>query len=404
MQGPAARQARSPRNCMTASCPVCASRETADLDEGFDAPVLMNRLYANPAEARAAPRGHLAFAGCRACGFVWNRAFEPEKIVYDGDYENDQTHSPAFAAHVEDRARDVIAGAHDGIPIDFLEVGCGQGGFIATVARIAGGRLRGAEGFDPAWRGADGEGPAGSRIHKCYLDKHTASRLALAPNVVASRHTIEHIPDPPAFLRTIRQALGTQSRANLFIETPCAEWILERGAVQDFFYEHCSIFTARSLALALRNAGFASPHVTHVFGGQYLWARAGGSHADEAADVGPAPPLSITNVRRAFLARWRDDLAGRAANGPVALWGAGAKGVNFALLADPAGRAIDCVIDVNPAKQGKYLAGSGLPVVAPAAAATRKPASIYVMNPNYLGEIRAQAAQAGLAADLIPIN
>ena len=85
-----------------------------------------------------------------------------------------------------------------------------------------------------------------------------------------------------------------------------------------------------------------------------------------------------------------------------AVWDA--KGVNFALLSDPAARTIACVIDVNPAKQGKYLAGSGLPVVAPAAAAARKPASIYVMNPNYLEEIRAQAAQAGLAAELIPIN
>ena len=390
---------------MRATCPVCSSSELAQLDEGFDVPILMNRLYPSCDEARAAPRGPLAFLGCRACGFVWNDAFDERRIVYDANYENDQTHSPAFSDHLHARARDVIAAVGEGAPIAFLEVGCGQGRFIVEVAQLAGDRLQSAEGFDPAWRGADGEGPVGSRIHTCYLGPETVGRLQRAPNVVATRHTIEHIPDPVAFLRTIRDALGPRSTARIFVETPCVEWILQHEAMQDFFYEHCSLFSAQSLAQALHRAGFVSPRVAHVFGGQYLWASAETSGIDDYTDHAQGGRLDrMQDARSAFVTRWREDLARRVTKGPIALWGAGAKGVNFALLIDPDATSIDHVIDINPAKQGLYLAGSGLPVVSPAQSALRNAAAIYVMNPNYFEEIKLIAARENMGAELVLIN
>ena len=262
-------------------CPVCRSPDTGLLAARVEAPVLMNRLYATPEAARAAARGPLELARCRACGFVWNRAFRPELIAYDGDYENDQTHSAVFARHVRERAEAVAAAAPAGASVDVLEIGCGQGRFLEQVAAAAGARLGAAEGFDPAWRGADGDGPGGARIHRCYFDVATAGLMRRAPNLVVSRHTLEHVPDPVAFLTAIRQALGPGARARLFVETPCVDWILERQAMQDFFYEHCSLFTAGALALALRRAGFKAPKVGHVFGGQYLWAEASTFGADE---------------------------------------------------------------------------------------------------------------------------
>lgn len=391
---------------MIKSCPICSAPDPVRLDARDDVPVLMNRLYATAQAGREAARGPLSLRGCAACGFVWNAAFDPDLIVYDADYENDQTHSPAFTRHVHARACDVVSAAPQGQPVDYLEVGCGQGNFISEVAQVAGSRLRSAEGFDPAWRGADGEGPSGARIHICYFDKTTASRLQQSPNVVATRHTIEHVPDPVAFLTAIREALGTKAQATIFVETPCVEWILKHEAMQDFFYEHCSLFTADSLSYALQRAGFVNAHVDHVFGEQYLWARAETTGA--ADQTGVKPPMrarpALEGVRQKFVERWRADLEKRAADGPVALWGAGAKGVNFAVMTDPDRTLIDHVIDINPAKQGKHLPVSGLPVLAPQAAAERAPKTIYVMNPNYLDEIRENAASVGIAAQFIPIN
>jgi hypothetical protein len=366
----------------------------------------MNRVYPTPQAARAAALGPFDFWACSACGFGWNRAFDPDLIVYDEDYENDQTHSPAFLAHVRERAAEVVAAAPVGEALDYLEIGCGQGVFIGEVARAAGARLATAEGFDPAWRGADGDGPNGARIHKVYFDAATAGRLTRAPNVVASRHTIEHVPDPPAFLKSLREALGEASTARVFIETPCLAWILDHEAMQDFFYEHCSVFTAGSLRHALQRSGFEVDAVRHVFGGQYLWASARAARNPDVtpldAGAGSAAPMQGAQAR--FTARWRSAVRAARADGPVAIWGAGAKGVTFALLVDPDGGLIDHAIDINTAKQGQFMPLTGLEVRSPDGSAARTPATIFVMNPNYLEEISQIAASAGLAARLVAVD
>jgi hypothetical protein len=55
---------------------------------------------------------------------------------------------------------------------------------------------------------------------------------------------------------------------------------------------------------------------------------------------------------------------------------------------------VSTVIDINPAKQGKYLAATGLKIQTPAAALAQLPAgsTIFVMNSNYLDEIRSMSA------------
>src|SRR5206468_766444 len=133
----------------------------------------------------------------------------------------------------------------------------------------------------------------------------------------------------------------------------------------DFFYEHCSLFTAPSLALALERAGFAVTGVGHVFGGQYLWAEG----ATRPAAGRPGAGADTVPLARAFaadeqarVAGWRALLAGAAARGPVFAWGAGAKGVTFCNLADPDRARLAGVVDVNPAKQGRFLPGTGHPI------------------------------------------
>ncbi len=389
---------------MRNDCPICGAAHPTPIDHRTHTPVLMNRLYPSRDAARSATRGTLDIVACPTCGFAWNRAFEPNLVVYDGDYENDQTHSAAFLAHVMARADDVVASVPVGDQIDYLEIGCGQGGFIGEVARKAAGRLRSAEGFDPAWRGRDATGPDGSRIHKVYFTADNQNRLIHTPNAVASRHTIEHVPDPVAFLSAIRAALGPDSRAKIFIETPCIAWILTHEAMQDLFYEHCSVFTADALRYAMEKSGFGSVTVHHVFGGQYLWAtgiagatfippRLPSSRLDQLGKAGPR-----------FTEKWSTAVRAARYSGTVAIWGAGAKGVTFTLLTDPEAQIFDCAIDINPGKQGLHLAGSGLQVLSPRAAAERNLKTIFVMNPNYLDEIWRLTSDHSIDATLVPIN
>jgi hypothetical protein len=78
------------------------------------------------------------------------------------------------------------------------------------------------------------------------------------------------------------------------------------------------------------------------------------------------------------------------------VWGAASKGVIFSLFMRRAGITIDHVIDINPAKQGRFLAATGIQVMAPEAVLPKLPAGsrIIVMNANYAEEIRQQAGPA----------
>lgn len=178
-----------------------------------------------------------------------------------------------------------------------------------------------------------------------------------------TRHVIEHVDDPAGFLRSIRDTLDSVADARLFIETPCVEWILRNRVAWDFFYEHCSLFSARSLSALVSVCGFSVRSVTHLFGGQYLWLEAGVSGRDAAPDYYPGdiPQLAAdyNTYERGYRESWMQRLDALASRGAVCIWGAGAIGVTFANLVDPPCAKIGCIVDVNANKQGKYLPGTG---------------------------------------------
>ena len=63
------------------------------------------------------------------------------------------------------------------------------------------------------------------------------------------------------------------------------------------------------------------------------------------------------------------------------------------MLCKRRGIALDGVIDVNPAKHGKYLPATGMPVMSHEHALEYYPEGthVYVMNSNYLDEIKAMS-------------
>ena len=63
---------------------------------------------------------------------------------------------------------------------------------------------------------------------------------------------------------------------------------------------------------------------------------------------------------------------------------------------------IDLAVDVNPHKQGKYLAGTGKRTIAPAELLDVRPDVVIAMNPVYLDEIQASLDALGVAATLVP--
>lgn len=380
-----------------APCPICGCESAHQLVARERVPVFQNAVYRSAEAAREAATASIDFRKCRQCGFVWNAAFDPAVIDYSGDYNNSQTASRAFQDHLSERVTRILSALPDKDKVTIVEVGCGQGDFLATLADAvpAGRRLR-AYGFDPAYRG-DTALPEGFEIWPAYFTAESAARLPHAPDIIVSRHTIEHVPDPVGFLQAIRATLPQDASASLFVETPDHTWILENEAFQDFFYEHCSLFDFSSMGLALQKSGFAPTRIERCFNGQYLWAE-----AQAGPDFMHAGGAKFAARGAAFHDHWQRQL--QRVSQPVVLWGAGAKGATFAMMMDPDCALINCVVDANPDKAGGHIPMTGHRVVSPQSLKEAGVGTIIVMNPNYLEEIRQQLAELGLAPKLIALD
>jgi hypothetical protein len=92
----------------------------------------------------------------------------------------------------------------------------------------------------------------------------------------------------------------------------------------------------------------------------------------------------------------------KAAGQQAVVWGGGSKGVTF-LNTLQIQYQIEYVVDVNPHKHGKYVAGTGQMIVAPEHLIKYRPDIIIVMNPIYLEEIARYVKQMNLSTELMPI-
>lgn len=321
---------------------------------------------------------------CRSCGFAFNSSFDLGLVPYGEGYENDQSKSERFANHMLEMAARVRASARGG-PLRAVEVGCGQAQFLRLVLAANSAPGDRAAGFDPSYAG--GETP-GCEVYPAFFNANALQNIGFTPNVIISRHVIEHIPDPLTFLAELRNALGLLPAVDIFFETPSIDWIFENGAFWDLCYEHCSYFTPGSLRFAFEAAGFAVSSVDPVFGGQYLWLSAATGRRNAGL-----PPVDETHARDFVRAtaqnqsQWREMLVKLRTEGKIAVWGAATKGATFVQDLDFDATLVDCLIDINPLKQNRFLPLTAHPVVDWQRALSRGISTIITTNPNYAAEI-----------------
>lgn len=198
------------------------------------------------------------------------------------------------------------------------------------------------------------------------------------------RHVLEHISKPEQFLQSLRDANG--GKGLIYIEVPCFDWICTRHAWFDIFYEHVNYFRMSDM-LGMFDRIISSGH---LFGGQYMYVI-----ADLASLKTPSiNTAGVANFPVELLKNpWRREEQSTA---PVAVWGGASKGVIFSLLREQSGHPVTWVIDINPAKQGLFLPVTGLQAKSPSMALTEIPpgTTVYVMNSNYLSEIKEMSNHA----------
>jgi hypothetical protein len=190
----------------------------------------------------------------------------------------------------------------------------------------------------------------------------------------------------------------------VFFEVPNVLYTLRDMGIWDIIYEHCSYFSPHSLAHLFGEIGFEVLDVSAVFGGQFLTIETRlASQPDNAGDH-----ESISSLVEAFaenyhnkVAYWQRHLAEIEQDGRKAVvWGAGSKGVTFLNILKTRDM-IEYVVDINPRKEGKYVAGTGQQIVPPDFLREYRPDVVVIMNGNYHDEIRQTLDGLGLVSEIL---
>lgn len=383
---------------MNVRCPVCTSSQYDDVLSLPQLPVLVN-AQVRPDAALHVAKGDMDLVVCLGCGHLYNRSYDAALLDYDAAYENTLHFSKQFQAFARGLADRLVAD-HDLVGAAVAELGSGPGHFLSMLCDAG---VAQAAGYDPSYdphRLGAPEHPAVTISTELFpADGSLPVRLAF------SQHVLEHLDDPVAALAAQRAAVVATGGA-VYSEVPNGELMIEQCALWDLIYEHRSYFVPTSLTLACRRAGLDVTAIDAAFGKQFLWCEAVPGDGDEHAQADPGAVEAAVAAARSFgsaatarIAEARDDLARWAGEGPVALWGAGSKGMTYLnLVADVA--PVAAVVDINPRKAGWGVPGTPLTITGAEALVAIRPRTVLAANPIYIDEIGAQLAELGVDAEV----
>jgi SAM-dependent methyltransferase len=383
-------------------CPVCGNDSTRGFLTIEQVPVYCNVLLDTALEALAMPRGDLAMRFCENCGHVFNGSFNPSLLEYSQAYENSLHFSGKFDEYARALAERLVH-RYDLHGRTVIEIACGKGDFLRLLCRL--GDNTGI-GFDPSYvPAAAAPEERVTFVQDYYSDRYASGRADL----VSCRHALEHVPDPRVMVSTAAEALVAEPPGVTYFEVPNVRYTLMDGGIWDLIYEHYSYFSEQSLAFLFQQAGYCILDLGQSFEGQFLYVEATRGDTRACPEQEPAETResqvahveAFADAYHAKLGEWRATLHGlREAGRTPAVWGAGSKGVMFLnTIAREAG--LQTVVDVNPRKHGKFVAGTGQRIVSPRALGDMGVDTVIIMNPAYRDEIASELRGLGFHSETL---
>jgi SAM-dependent methyltransferase len=260
-------------------------------------------------------------------------------------------------------------------------------------------------GVEPAANVADVAREKGIRTLVKFFGQAAAREIAATMNahLLIGNNVLAHVPDLNDFVAGMKIVLAP--RGVITMEFPHLWQLIEREEFDTIYHEHFSYFSFLTATKVFAHHGITLFDVDELptHGGSL---RIYGRHADDESKP-------ITDAARELLERERAAgyeelgtyrgfsekvkrakwelleflIAQRREGRRIAAYGAPAKGNTLLNYCGIGTDLIDFTSDVSPHKQGRYLPGSRIPILAPEAIAEAKPDLVLILPWNLKDEI-----------------
>ncbi len=334
------------------TCPACGHHVAVPFFDGGEQPLATLAWPQSEADAKKLPRYHLDFVRCVGCGHVYNAKFDYANVPYSTKPNLMFNQAANWSQFLVKTQQDMMARLPASPTV--IEIGHGDGSFLAALSKL---RPQGRYiGFDP--HGASkGAGNVSFRAELFDPSRHMEE---LKPDLMISRHVLEHLVNPLGFLQSMSFAAASLDILPLaYFEVPCIDVAIRNRRTVDFYYEHSSQFTTNSFVRMLTRAAAEIVDIGHGYGTEVVFgfARIGAaSSAGGFARESQAFAAQAVTGREAIGVQLAE-LADKGRR--VAIWGGTGKSAAFMCRYDVDAGRFPLVVDSDAAKVGTFVPGTG---------------------------------------------
>ncbi|MFM1936762.1 MAG: hypothetical protein RI990_1721 [Planctomycetota bacterium] len=344
---------------------------------------------------------------CEGCWLVQTQDFADAHELFDADYAYFSSYSASWVEHarryVERMQQELRLGPQNHV----VEVACNDG-YLLQHVRALGIPCTGIEPTASTAAAARDRGiTVVSEFFGASLGRALAARGPRA-DLMAANNVLAHVPDIDDFVAGFTELLAPDGVATF--EFPHLLRLLDGVQFDTIYHEHFSYLSLGAVDRIMTSQGLMTYAVEELptHGGSlrvFVQRRDTGRrprHAsvDALLERERVAGLESPEGYRGFQGRAervRDDLVAflieaKRAGRRVAAYGAAAKGNTLMNFGGIRPDLVRCVADANPAKQGKFMPGSRIPIVAPEALRRERPDYLLVLPWNLADEVRRQNA------------
>ena len=302
------------------------------------------------------PKFPMSFEYCSNCGHVQARNAIDPGYFYINYNRLRSKHLPNYIYELAKETFNFLGAPNDLI----LEIGSNDGMFLELLSEMGATNILGVE---PALNCAKEAKSIRVPVIESYFNIECAQRIIDSfgtPSIIIARHVLEHIDDLDSFMSAIR-LLATKN-TSLIIEVPDLSWAIEKKDFTSFIDQHISYFTHGSLSYFLEKHGFSVcslKNVPNTWSGSICCvSKLGTSILNNKRILA----ISTSDIFKSSMIDVLSNLTSLSNNSRLSLFGGYCRTAN--LINYLGGKnIIDCVVDDDSAKHGKYLPGYNNPIM-----------------------------------------